>query len=278
MLNFVERHIINVKPLCAFEGLFSRRFTSKAKCKVLLVNEPNRISYSQMYPFIYYRNAFAKEYGTEFRCVSSHAALADRSIGARAADVILLQTWFDVTKEKLQNVLEIMRRSNPRARISFMDSFAPTDLRLAIHLEDNIEWYVTKTLLRDVNRYRKSFLGGTNLVEYYSELYHLDDELIDWKTPSSFLRKVKIGPTFFTDPSMIGVFDKRDVPPLETRTTDIHARLGTRGTPWYQTMREKSIEALERIDGIETRRGAGILKKQFLAEVKDSKLCYSPFV
>ncbi len=63
---------------------------------------------------------------------------------------------------------------NPDAKIVYMDSFAPTDLRLAAMLDPYIDVYVKKHVFRDRARYLEPTKGDTNLVDYYGKLYGLN--------------------------------------------------------------------------------------------------------
>lgn len=245
--------------------------------RVLIVYDPNRISFAQIYPFLFYRNEFRAQFSVEFRFANYHDVVGNYVVKSKDADVVLFQTWFTVSPDALQQLIANIRENNSRAKLHFLDSFAPTDLRLGKYLDGHIESYVKKTLLRDRSQYQTAFCGGTNLVDYYSKLYSLDEAPVDWGVPSSLVEKITLSPTFLTGPEFLDNLVHRELPNVRGRSVDLHARLAVGGSAWYSNMRKSSEIAIENLSGVSAITGVGVKHRQFIKEMKSSKLCFSPF-
>ena len=134
----LNRKYTSFSKYSLFRNLYNQSFTASSKFKVLIICEPNRISYSQVYPFIYYQKKFHSQFDAQFRLVT----LADfeaNKVNATNANVVLLQTWFDIHPDQLNAIFHNIKSENPNAKIHYLDSFAPTDLRLAKHTNPHIE-------------------------------------------------------------------------------------------------------------------------------------------
>lgn len=255
----------------------ARPFTHRNCRRVCIYYAPNRISFSQVYPFIYYEREIARRYHVEIRYIPVNTLLKGRHQNCPRADIILLQTWFTVDTDLLSKVLSILSETNPNAEISFLDSFAHSDIRLSRILNSSIRFYIKKSLFLDYREYLRAYHGDTNLTEYYGGLFGIDYELIDWKTPESVLNKLRIGPNFFTAPHFIWDFAHGELPSLTSRKIDIHARIAASGTDWYKAMRTASLQRISSLPNLKILSGTGVNWKQYMAEMQNSKLCFSPF-
>ena len=274
----VGKIILNKRILPFLNPYFSRPFSNKDSKKVLILFEPNRISFSQMYPFMHYQAQLTNCYNVEFRWVSTNQISNRLGKICSASDLVFLQTWYDIEEHEMSNILDSIISYNQSIQISYFDSFAPTDLRLSRFLNGRIHTYVTKSKLKNEDQYFVPLNGDTNLADYYGRLYGLNYDLFDWGVPPNFLSKVKLGPGFLTAPSMLPVFESKDIPSLMNRNIDVHARLGAKeGIPWYHSMRKDSIKSIGRLNGVNLVQGTGVPKKHFMKELKNSKLCFSPF-
>lgn len=276
MKKYFERNYTRLHSKKIFGSFYHRPFDHASKIKVLLICHPSRISYSQAYPFVYYAQDFEQKFGAQIRLVALEDFQAGR-VKARGADVVLLQTWFNVSEDALTQLLDMIGTINPGAKLHYLDSFAPTDLRLTRTIAGRIDGYIKKSLLRDRTEYLKPTLGDTNLVDFYSRLFNLEDEEVNFHVPESVFPKLKVGPTFHTGPNIIEVFSKEDCPNLTNKTIDVHGRMAVTGSAWYQSMRKLAEDKLLAITGISTVSGFGITHKQFMAEMLSSKICFSPF-
>lgn len=277
MLSIIETNFLKFSKQTLIKNYCARSFSSDSKLKVLIVFEPSRISFCQIYPFMYYREEFKSQFGVEFRYVSSNEIKNRVGNKCRDVDVILLQTWFDISNKDLVQRLDFLKSHNPRAKIHFVDSFAPADLRLSATLDSYIDGYITKTVMLDRTEYSKERIGGVFLDDYYHKLYSIEGEPQDWSVKESIFNKLVVGPTFNTGAEFIDVFQSGKMPRLDGRNIDLHARLTAEGTPWYTKMRKHAMQAVNDIKGIKSVTGVGISRKHFIAEMKDSKVCFSPF-
>ncbi|WP_019601137.1 glycosyltransferase family 1 protein [Teredinibacter turnerae] len=276
MLSYLYKNYEKLNSWPLVSALTDQSFKA-AGPKVLLITEPNRISYNQVYPFLYYRDLFREKFDAEIRIVTLPEYSADNYCKQHDADIVLFQTWFTIDKCELVALVEKIHKLNPSADLHFLDSFAPTDLRLAKTLNPYLTSYIKKSLLKDKSRYLKPQVGDTNLMEYYSGLFDLEEDTVNWHVPEEFLPKLKLGPTFFTGPCILEEFLEKSHAPKGDKTIDVHARLAANGSSWYGKMRQLSIDKLGEISDISTATGTGIPRPRFMKELENSKICFSPF-
>ncbi len=262
------------RPATLFLG---RPFAKRARKKLVIYYEPNSISFTQVYPFLYYRDTLKDRFGLEVRCYPVTTLLAGGAVRYDDADIVLLQAWFTVSEDTLRDVFDRLVQANPQASISFMDTFAHSDIRMARYLEPNVDFYLKKSVFRDEKDFLRPFRGGTNLTEYYGDLYGIDTDPIDWNVPASILQKLRLSPNFFTDPRFLHDFATKDVPSHADRPIDIQTRFGIRGTDWYQAMRQQSLDRVRAIPGLKLSAPDTISWAKYMQEMRHSKLCLSPF-
>lgn len=280
MKKIISRHLSKhrlsrgLKQISA--SYLARSFRSKNSRRLLIFHDPNRISFSQVYPFIFYEDKLFEQYSIEVRC-QPFSDLIEGKVGQLPqADIILLQPWFTTPPDDLKRAFDTINNHNPHAELSFMDSYAHNDLRLAKYFPDDLKFYLKKSLFKDLDNYLKPRRGDTNLNEYYSDLYEVPATLIDFKTPKEILPKLRLSPNFFTAPHFLEQFGN-SVPPQKGRPLDVHARLGSRGSPWYQAMRENSIKTIRSIPNVIISGETGIAFPKYMEELRNARLCFSPF-
>jgi hypothetical protein len=257
--------------------LYSRPFSRKTRSRVLLLTIGERIPQSQVHPFHFYSQQILDQYDAEIREVSIEQFLMRDNQGLRDATTVCFQTGFDVADKDLDLLLEVIHERNPTAQIVYLDWFAPTDLRLAERVNDRVSLYVKKHLLSDLSGYGLPTQGDTNLTDFYSRRFGLELPEALFSIPDGFLEKLVIGPSFATADFLINSFAS-DVPDwLSDRPIDIHARLATSGTTWYQSMRTECVAAVHALDGLHTLTETGVGLVQYLKELQASKICFSPF-
>ena len=253
-----------------------RPFSGRAERRVVVFHDPNRISYSQLYPFFYYRKALLERFGVTLRA-HPFTDLIEGNLGqAKQVDDILLQPWFRIPPEELSQACARLREANPDARISFLDSYAHNDLRLSTHLPDDLKFYLKKSLYRDIARYQTCY-RDTFVSQYYMDVYGLENPVVDFRAPPHILPKLRLSSNFFTAPHLMGNFLAPAPPPQEGRSLDIQARLAVTGSPWYQKMRQKARALVEDLEGVSVS-GANLLPlPKFNEELRRARLCFSPF-
>jgi hypothetical protein len=242
----------------------------------LFIYFDNNISVSQVYPFAYYSTQIQDEFDLEFRFTSFDDFLSADTKQIEGAEVVFLQTWYDVGPDALEQTFEQIRKLHPDAKIYFLDSFAPTHLHLARWLQPHIHGYIKKHLLKDRSSYARPTMGDTNLEEYYGDLFGIPREPVDWQVPPGFADKVIIGPGFFTAPHFLRAF-LNPMTPSNDQPIDLHARFATGGTPWYSAMRASAQQVVDSMTELKVATGAGLPKSQYWREMRASKACFSPF-
>lgn len=237
--------------------------------------EPNRISFSQIYPLFFHAAAIHERHDVALRAFPVSEALAGHSHGG--ADIIIFQPWFTTDPDRLKATLARLRQQNPEATIAFFDSFAHNDLRLGRHVDPLIDLYVKKSLFRDRSLYQVPRRGDTNLTEYYGDLYGIDQPLVDWETPEAILPKLRTGANFLTAPQFASPLVK--TPRLEhtPKIHDIHARMATKGSPWYQAMREAALSAVKSSGAGRILTEGSVPWAEYMREMRAARLCFSPF-
>ena len=259
-------------------AIASRKWHGYGGPRVLIVNEEDRISRSQIFPFHYYSDSFRQVWGAEFRQVEITGIDVNNTHVPEDADLIFFQPWFRHGADKMIGMIELLKKRNPNAKIVFFDVYAPLDLRFANDLNHLIDFYVKKHFFKDRSRYGIATQGDTNLVDYYEKLYGLppSPETL-FPIPQDFFPKLVLGPNFFTSREMLTTINSGCMPLSKNKQFGVHARLGGKGSSWYQTMREHASMACESY-------GSGgvvsldyVRNRRYMRELAQSRICFSPF-
>jgi hypothetical protein len=252
-----------------------RPFGRGAGPRVLIYYRATPICWSQIYPFVHYSGELADRFDAQirFRPVSE---FLDHRVGPQA-DIILVQPWFTEDPETLSRAFDALATRQPDAQISFLDSFAHNDLRLGRAVTPYIQHYFKKSLFKDRSVYLRDFKGDTNLTEFYGDLYTVEQGgPVPWHVPEPLLNKLQLSPNFFTAPRFLNGFDA-DAPPQAPRSIDVQSRLGTKGSPWYQAMRQDAADRISAIPNLTLSPPGKLDLGAFMAELENAKLCFSPF-
>jgi hypothetical protein len=251
-------------------------FSNDADHKLLLLSVDDPICRSQVFPFFYYQPELAQRFGIQLREIPLKQFETANTHIAKRADTVCIQTWFDRKPEDLAELFGKVREQNPDARIVYLDWFAPTDLRLAETLHNQVDVYVKKHLFRDRSHYARPTFGDTNLMDYFGKLYKLPHETRQFAIPEGFFSQLLLGPSFATADYMLPKFLYGSAP-TGPRTVDLQARISFKGTPWYNQMRQDAIESLDSMSDLKIASGVGVPRRAYLRELAASKLCFSPF-
>lgn len=255
------------------KGYFSRPFPAGTKNLLLLYCPANPVSFSQIYPFFFYEEGIAEQFGVSVRALPIDRYQSDL---IRDADVIGIQTNFTAEDGYLETLFADIRSRNSDARTVYFDWFAPLDLRMAAKVNPHVDLYVKRQVFRDPRSYHASTMGDTNLVDYYSRLYNLEDEEKHFHVPSDFFHKLLLGPGLLTGSYLLNAFDAgKNL--SQPKTIDLHARFSCSGTPWYSAMRSDAQHACKQLPAAKVMCGNGVSRKEFLTELAQSKMCFSPF-
>lgn len=255
------------------KGYFSRSFDPGLKNLLMLYCPGNPVAFSQIYPFFFYEKQIAEQFGMSIRALPVDQYASEL---VRKADVIGVQTNFSADSEYIEKLFAKIRQHNAEAKIVYFDWCAPLDLRLAEKVNPHVDLYVKRQVFRDPRRYLSSTLGDTNLVDYYSRLFNLVDREQHFAIPTEFFSKVLLGPGLLTGPYLLNAFSGRRNC-SQKKTITVHARFSCSGTPWYSAMRDSALQACKNLRPGEAVYGNGVSRKEFLNELAQSKMCFSPF-
>lgn len=250
-------------------------FSDSAAARLLLISMAERIPQSQIYPFHHYADDLRRLYGAEVREADLSQVLSGGTV-ATGATAVAFQTPYDISDHDLNRLLDRLRRDHPSARLGVLDWFAPTDLRNAERLNPHIQFYVKKHVLRDRSRYGAPTRGDTNLTDHFSRRFDLPEPECRYPVPAGFLGKLIIGPSFATAPDIMPLL-LGNQPGASRRPVDLHARFAVDGTPWYRAMRGEAEAAVAAVGDLAVLEGQGVNLARFMAEMRRSKVCFSPF-
>ncbi len=257
-------------------GAFCRPFSGLTPQRLLLLTVDHRIPQSQIFPFHFLSDRLREAWQAEVREADIDTYLADPNYGPNGATVVAFQSQFDLSEAGAEAILACIEARNPGARRVYLDWFAPTDLRLAGVVGPKVDLYVTKHLLRDRARYARPVYGDTTLMEHFGRRFGLAHEVTQFPIPEGFWDKLLLGPSFVTAGFMLPDFAAGRWPE-GPRPIDLHARIAVGGTPWYEAMRGECQQAVDRLRGVNAVTGIGIGHHRFMAEMRQSKVCFSPF-
>ncbi len=251
-------------------------FPAHAKRRLLLVTRNDRIPQSQVFPFHFFADSLHDHYGIAVREVSWQRGLNGHRQLPRNATTVAFQTHYDMADADLERLVGRLKQCSPDARMVYLDWSAPTDLRNAARLDPHIDVYVKKHVLRDLPGYGQTTLGDTNLADHYARRLGVPEQEHRFTIPPAFLDKLVVGPSFVTAPLLLYVLMQPFTSGPE-RCIDLHARFATTGTPWYQAMRREAEVALDSVRDLQLAVGSNLPLYRFTAELRRSKVCFSPF-
>ncbi|HEX6708115.1 MAG TPA: glycosyltransferase [Albitalea sp.] len=247
-----------------------------ASANFVVVSFSHELSHTQVYPFHLHAERLEQRHGVrmhEIALEDFHAA--DEAGHCPQVRWVAFQSGFDLSDEQMRALIDKLRRVFPEAQLSYLDFFAPLDLRYAAVLDPWISRYVKKQTFADFSNYGHSTVGDTNLTDYYARRYGIAKPSYCFAVPPGFESKLRVGSNFCVSPALIDRFRGRL--PEGERPIDVHARIATRGTDWYQQMREEARRAALAVQGVRTVSDGRVSPAQFFQELAASKVCFSPF-
>ena len=257
----------------AFEAYVSRPFSAAGKKMLFLFCPDNVVAFSQLYPFLFYEGDIQSKYEVSVRAAPFGQPESDQ---LHNADVVCVQTGFNLDCAQADQLFHTLRQRHPKAKFVYFDWFAPLDLRLAKAVNRHIDLYVKRQVFRDIKHYERATLGDTNLMDHYCRKYQLEASENLFEVPATFYPKLHLGAGLFTGAYLLRGLAKRRLP-QNTKTISVHARLGQKGSPWYTAMRDEAAQACRKIEVSGVVQGNGVSRKQYLQELSQSKICFSPF-
>jgi hypothetical protein len=257
----------------------ARPFSRSPDRRLLVMYHPVRIAMSQVYPFALYSKQIEAHHGVQVRLAP--VGLLDGGLPPwlRSADTVGFQTWLTEPPERLPRALERIRALFGGPRLIYFDSFANLDARSAAVLNPEISIYARKSLPEDPSVLARPTLGDTQLTDYYNRLYGIDAPTSRFEVPDGFVEKMRLTPNFHAAPRFLHHLVQNGPDGLvEERPIALHARMGLgREGGWYGTMRRDAAARVRAMDDLELRAEGSVDFDTFLAELRASQLCFSPF-
>ena len=257
--------------------IFSRNFSHGTVRRLLILFEPNRISYASIFPFLEYEQDFRKQYDVEIRCLAISEAL-EEGVPDRlmSATHVIGQTWLTDPRSRHEALERVFQKFPVSVKKAYIDSFANADIRWA-EIFRSASLYFKKSIFCDDSEFSRTTYGDTNLADFYSKLYGLAENETNWRVSNSLLQKLRLAPNFLTAPDLSLALlspslgrSKKDV--------DLHARLGgTSAGGWYGAMRKHAECIVDELAGLHVVKGTGVSRRVFADELSRSKVCFSPF-
>jgi len=245
--------------------------------RLLIISESDQIPKAQIFPFIYHAEDFSAQYGVDIRELPLARFLDGRHPYASQVDAVCFQTSFHLSPDELISVVKKISAAWPKAKLAYFDWFAPTDLRYAEVLNPYVSAYLKKHLLKDLNSYGQPTWGDTNLCDYYSRRFDLGLPETCFAFPDGFQEKLLSGSHFASCDYLIKLF-LGPFPTRESRAIDVHSRIAVKGSEWYSRMRQEALDHSLALEGrLNVACHGRVSRNAFLKELKDSKLCFSPF-
>ena len=246
------------------------------KANFVAISCSNQLAQTQIYPFHLYATQIRDRYGAVL-CEIDSDDFVRTNAGHRHPQVkwVAFQTWFNLSDAAISERVRAIQAVFPEAALIYLDFFAPLDLHYARVLGPLVRTYVKKQVFKDLTHYRDVTLGDTNLTDYYGRRHGLSLPETRHELPDGFEKKLVLGPNFCISPHMVDRF-AGELPSSE-RAIDVHARIATKGVDWYQKMREEARNVAVTLPGVRTVTDGRVSQSKFLAELRNSKICFSPF-
>ena len=258
----------------ATRAWLARPWSPGARRRIALIAMNDVLAWPQIYPLLRYRARFAASQ-TEFRVFDyHHIDVAD--LGSDLA-AIAVQAPYGAGDGEIERLLGGLKAAHPDTPLSFLDWFAPTDIRFSERVAPYVSHYVKKALLRDRGAYMMPTDGHTQLTDHFSRRLGTDNPAPEWRVDPSIVDRLMIGPAFATGPALLPGFE-RPAAASAHRPIDLHARIAVEGTPWYQAMRQEAADKVgSSFPDLRVAASGRISRRAFLDELRASKLCFSPF-
>jgi len=236
----------------------------------------HKIAESQLYPFHIYRGKLLESFGLEIKAYPIDSWRRPSATESFQPKVIMIQTNFHINLQDLASTCAQLKVHYPKARMIFFDWFAGSDLRFASTVEPFIDHYVKKTIFVDIDQYRASYFGDTNLMDYYGHLYQCQHERQQYEVPRTIDEGLVLGVGFIYAPRLHSLFSWSALPKSH-RPIDLNARFATHGCEWYSAMRSAALGKAKGLRAGYTVAYGPLPLAKYLRELGCSKITFSPF-
>ena len=284
MAYVVDITLLNIKPIARrIQWQASRWRRSVRRLEELpkdagavLVSIDHELPQAQIYPFHAYGAEIERAVGERIYEIDlQHLEAGATHVPMPQVHWVGFQAPLNCPIDALLTQVHLLKRLFPAAMLVYFDWYAPLDLRHAEALDPYIAHYVKKQTFADLGRYRAATVGDTNLMDYYAGRYGLHYGVTQHKFPSGFEGKLALGTNFCVSAGLLDRF--LSGLPNRKRDIDVHARIAARGSDWYQTMRQESLDLARSVPGVRTVFEGRVSRARFFKELEQSKICFSPF-
>lgn len=277
LYNFYRRRLQQELGLRLDRAGDASRIDRKANTLVFYIE--HELARTQIYPLLHWRGELRRRHGQRLQYLPTDQILTPafaQSAPNRAVERIFVQTPLNADADTTRTMLTRLTDRFPAARICYMDWMAPIDTRHAELVDPYIDSYLTKQHFRELAQSTGPFVGDTNLSDYYYRRMGVDPGSATYTLPAGFERKLLLGSNFGFSPQMLDMF-LGPAPGIEGRDIDFHARIAVNGVDWYARMRQEAQTAAQSLTGITSVMKGRVRRPEFFAEMRRSKLCFSPF-
>ncbi|WP_013321957.1 glycosyltransferase [Gloeothece verrucosa] len=254
----------------------------------------DKIAVAQREPFTENKKILIKQLNLS---VQQFTAATFTEIGqiceANSSDIVfLLPSWQEsLTEEKLtkaEKIVAKLRQDSPERKLIFIDPFAQASTNY-FSLLPYVDYFLKRQCYQNLENYKNDYIGGSMLTDFMAKEWKYDfgEWFVGSKVSESDIDKIIPGWNLGTAKKFQkDLFHK----PLfgfnkPSKKIDIFARLslGNKQNDWYSQSRIKALKALEplkfqyKVVANETSGNKLVSPRQYLQEIKSSRLVFSPF-
>jgi hypothetical protein len=263
--------------------------------KAIVVGYNNdSIAKAQRDPFFYSAQVLKKttNFSIKHFYAESFAELGQIAEQQDSDVVFLMPSWRDSLSEEAltqsEKILQKLRNNNDR-KIIFIDPFAQANTNF-FNLLPYVDHFLKRQSYKDINNYKKDFIGGFMLTDFLSQKLNMD--LSQWyvgsKCPEAYIDRINVGWNLGTTKKFRTELQKKSLFWFDkkTKSNDIFCRLSlgnSEDMDWYQQYRLVALNALKPLETDYKVVGSGRSEKnlvpysQYLKEIKASRIVFSPF-
>ncbi|MDZ7812106.1 MAG: hypothetical protein U5L74_02915 [Ideonella sp.] len=250
-----------------------------APCNTVVLYIAHELALTQVYPLLYYRQALRSDFGAQINFVPTEIIWhgAEENTACPQVRRVFVQCPLNAQGEPVGQFLRRVAATFPSAKICYLDWQAPLDVRNAPWVDPYIDAYITKQTFARRSDFDAAFLGDSNLSDHYLRRIGREGPEVRYPFPVGFESKLMLGSNFCFSPQMLDLFLASTPPRSGRRDIDVHARVAAHGDEWYAYSRQLAVEALNRLQGKRIAQSGRVSRPAFFAELRRSKLCFSPF-
>ncbi|MEM9219553.1 MAG: glycosyltransferase [Cyanobacteria bacterium P01_F01_bin.150] len=267
-------------------------FRKMQKALIIGPNTDNIVK-AQKEPFFYNKKEISKRLNLTVQYINAETAteIEQASVNTKA-DILFLMFQWKETPGVVESTLINIRNSylgSKRPKIIFIDPFAQSSTRF-FNILPYVDFFLKRQCLRDIDQYKEDFIGGSTMTDFIAKTWSYDfdgwhvgscvpDEHKNRVIPGWNLGTAKKYKKLLTYPKIFRFRQKKNI--------DIFCRLSLgykKNREWYCEYRIASVKALEPLKNLYKLATSALFledglisKKQYLSEMKRSRIVFSPF-